>query len=84
LKVEISSVNPPSPAPPSDQKPSMMNYVNHYGNYSAEIFSFHTGGANMAFGDASVRFISEAIDEGAIISILTAQDGDLVDDALLQ
>lgn len=84
LKVEISSVNPPSPPPPSDQKPSMMNYVNYYGNYGAEMFSFHTGGANVAFGDGTVRFISEAIDEGAIISILTAQDGDLVDDALLQ
>lgn len=84
LKVEISSANPPSPPPPFDVPPSMMNYVNHYDKYGAEIYSFHTGGANFAFGDGTVRFINEAVDENALISILTAQDGDIVDDSALQ
>jgi prepilin-type processing-associated H-X9-DG protein len=69
----------------------MMNFTHGYGaeqpNSSqpgSEIYSFHSGGANMAFGDAAVRFISDSVDENALLSILTAQDRDLVDSSLLQ
>jgi prepilin-type N-terminal cleavage/methylation domain-containing protein/prepilin-type processing-associated H-X9-DG protein len=84
LLVEVSSLNPPSPMPPSDARPNMMNYINHFGNVGAEIYSFHSGGANFAFGDATVRFIADSVSEDALISLITAQNGDVVDDALMQ
>jgi prepilin-type N-terminal cleavage/methylation domain-containing protein len=84
LMVDVSSLNPPSPSPSADVRPSMMNYFNHFNNYGAEIYSFHSGGANLAFGDATVRFIADSVSEDALISIITAQNGDVVDDALLQ
>jgi prepilin-type N-terminal cleavage/methylation domain-containing protein/prepilin-type processing-associated H-X9-DG protein len=92
LTVNISSSVPPTGIPmPPEARPAMMNFTNGFGaeqpNSSqpgSEIYSFHSGGANMAFGDAAVRFISDSVDENALLSILTAQDRDLVDSSLLQ
>ena len=90
LRVNVSSTVPATGAPvPPDAKPAMMNFINGFGTEQQnqpgpEIYSFHDGGAHCAFGDGTVRFVSEAIDEGALVSIFTAQDGDVVDDALLQ
>ena len=41
----------------------MINLVNGGGNEGSEIYSFHTGGGLFVFGDASVRYIREEIDE---------------------
>ena len=68
---------------PKMLKPSAINFINSYGDVGPEIYSFHSGGANFAFGDATVRFIADSVSEDALISIITAQDGDVVDDALL-
>ena len=35
-------------------------------------------------GDATVRFIADTISDDALVSILTAQDGDVVDSALFE
>jgi prepilin-type N-terminal cleavage/methylation domain-containing protein/prepilin-type processing-associated H-X9-DG protein len=85
LILEVSSVTPPPPGLPNPKmlKPSAINFINSYGDVGPEIYSFHSGGANFAFGDATVRFIADSVSEDALISIITAQDGDVVDDALL-
>jgi prepilin-type N-terminal cleavage/methylation domain-containing protein len=90
LRVNVSSRVPATGVPvPADAKPAMMNFINGFGieqqnQPGPEIYSFHDGGAHCAFGDGTVRFVSETIDDAALLSILTAQDGDVVDDAVLQ
>jgi len=41
------------------------------------IFSFHPSGANVAFGDGSVRFISESTDQEIVIALITRAEGDV-------
>jgi prepilin-type N-terminal cleavage/methylation domain-containing protein/prepilin-type processing-associated H-X9-DG protein len=97
LRVNVCSTVPAPAIPyplesdgtPKKIPPSMINFINGFGSElqnqpGPEIYSFHSGGANLAFGDAAVRFISDTVSEEALLSILTAQDGDVVDDALLQ
>ncbi|MCL2347722.1 MAG: DUF1559 domain-containing protein [Planctomycetaceae bacterium] len=43
-----------------------------------EIYSFHAGGANFAYGDATVRFQSETIDPELFVSLFTCCAGDTV------
>jgi prepilin-type processing-associated H-X9-DG protein len=86
LRVDTSSMTPPPQGLPNPKqvRPNMVNFVNHFGNTGAEIYSLHPGGANFAFGDATVRFIADSVSEDALISLITAQNGDVVDDALMQ
>jgi prepilin-type N-terminal cleavage/methylation domain-containing protein len=85
LRVDVCSMTPPPNGLPVQQvRPNMVNFVNHFGNTGAEIYSLHPGGANFAFGDATVRFIADSVSEDALISLITAQNGDVVDDALMQ
>jgi prepilin-type N-terminal cleavage/methylation domain-containing protein/prepilin-type processing-associated H-X9-DG protein len=44
----------------------------------AEVFSFHTGGANILFGDGSVDFISETTDVDTFVSLITRAADDVV------
>jgi prepilin-type processing-associated H-X9-DG protein len=44
----------------------------------AEIYSFHTGGANMLFGDGSVSFIGENTDVDTFVSLITRAAEDVV------
>lgn len=46
----------------------------HFDDFSSR----HTGGAQFALGDGSVRFISENIDEGVYKSLATIQGGEIV------
>lgn len=50
--------------------------INHTNNIS--IYSFHTGMANVALGDGSVRSLSENISLDVIIGLLTAQNSEVV------
>ena len=43
-----------------------------------EIFSFHNGGCNFAFGDGSVRFESEQISPQVFVALFTRAGGDIV------
>jgi prepilin-type N-terminal cleavage/methylation domain-containing protein/prepilin-type processing-associated H-X9-DG protein len=41
------------------------------------IYSFHTNGANFAFSDGSVRFLSTSISLKTLVALLTAKSGDV-------
>jgi prepilin-type N-terminal cleavage/methylation domain-containing protein len=45
-------------------------------NNNNEIYSFHPGGVNLVMGDASVRFVAEAIDPEVFVSQFTANGGE--------
>ena len=89
VNVIAGPIPPGLPNPKQLAQAAMMNFINGYGTEQGnqpgpEIYSFHSGGANLAFGDAAVRFVTESVSDEVLLSILTAQDGDVVDDALLQ
>jgi prepilin-type N-terminal cleavage/methylation domain-containing protein/prepilin-type processing-associated H-X9-DG protein len=44
-----------------------------------EVYSFHTGGANMLFGDGSVRFIRDTIAAETFAALTTKATGEVVD-----
>jgi prepilin-type N-terminal cleavage/methylation domain-containing protein/prepilin-type processing-associated H-X9-DG protein len=46
-------------------------------NNNNEVYSFHTGGVNMVFGDASVRFVAENISPEVFVSQFTANGHDV-------
>jgi prepilin-type processing-associated H-X9-DG protein len=48
-------------------------------NNSNEIYSFHPGGANFAYGDGSVRFHDQMISAEAFVSLFTRAGADSVD-----
>jgi prepilin-type processing-associated H-X9-DG protein len=43
------------------------------------IFSFHSGGANVAMADASVRFLSEGVSPAVVAALLTREGGEAID-----
>jgi prepilin-type processing-associated H-X9-DG protein len=47
-------------------------------NNNNEIYSFHTGGVNMVFGDGAVRFVAETIHPEVFVSQFTANGADVV------
>ena len=47
-------------------------------NNSNEVYSFHTGGANVVFGDGSVRFFKENISIGIVAAVITKSNGEVV------
>ena len=66
--------------------PCVMNCSNarvKYGDptqYSAGLYSFHTGGAQVLLCDGSVRFLSQNIDNRTMIALVSAQGGEVVGD----
>lgn len=45
-----------------------------------EIFSFHTGGAQVLLGDGSARFLSESLDYKTLRALVTPNGGELIGD----
>lgn len=56
----------------SNQGTCLINCTN-----DSEIYSFHTGGASMLFGDGSVQFVAASIDARALIALCTRDQGDI-------
>jgi prepilin-type N-terminal cleavage/methylation domain-containing protein len=50
---------------------------------SGGIYSFHAGGAHVAFGDASVRFLNEKIDIAILAALVTRNQNELFDEKLV-
>lgn len=53
--------------------PYMINRIN-----VSEVFSFHTGGAQVALADGSVRFVSENIDTTMFVGLCTRSGGEVL------
>lgn len=51
-------------------------YVMNTNNLQGDVYSFHTHGANVAFADASVRFLKENISIETMAAIVTARGGE--------
>jgi prepilin-type N-terminal cleavage/methylation domain-containing protein/prepilin-type processing-associated H-X9-DG protein len=47
-------------------------------NLQGDIYSFHTGGANIAFADGSVRFVSESITIQTLAALVTARGNEVL------
>ena len=67
-----SAYNPQTNAAPL-VGPCMVNCIN-----DKEIYSFHTGGANVVMGDGSVRFISASMPIEIALSYLTRARGEVI------
>jgi prepilin-type processing-associated H-X9-DG protein len=64
---------------------SAFPYPAPYGsNGTAEAFAFHPGGANFAFGDASVHFLNESIDIRVFARLVTRKGREVTSEAELQ
>jgi prepilin-type N-terminal cleavage/methylation domain-containing protein/prepilin-type processing-associated H-X9-DG protein len=48
-------------------------------NQQGDIYSFHTGGANIAFADGSVRFVRATITINTLAALVTKAGGEVVD-----
>ena len=64
-------------ASPAGGPPSCPWTVNNCGVFE-EIFSFHPGGANVALGDGSVRFLKESLNPAVLRAIITPRGGEFV------
>ena len=47
------------------------------GNNNGEIYSFHTGGANVVFADGSVHFLNANMTPAAFAALITARGGEV-------
>ena len=54
--------------------PCVMNCNNLQG----DVYSFHTGGANIAFADGSVRFVKDSISIATMAALVTKGSGEVV------
>jgi prepilin-type N-terminal cleavage/methylation domain-containing protein/prepilin-type processing-associated H-X9-DG protein len=47
------------------------------GNNNGELYSFHTGGANVVFADGSVHFLTTSMSPAAFAALVTARGGEV-------
>jgi prepilin-type N-terminal cleavage/methylation domain-containing protein/prepilin-type processing-associated H-X9-DG protein len=47
-------------------------------NNQTDIYSFHTGGANIAFADGSVRFVSQSVNITTLAALVTKAGGEII------
>ena len=57
------------------QGPCVVNCNNQQG----DIYSFHSGGANVAFADGHVVFMNDSLDINVLVSLVTRGGGEVVD-----
>jgi prepilin-type N-terminal cleavage/methylation domain-containing protein/prepilin-type processing-associated H-X9-DG protein len=57
---------------------SATSAINSTNYEQSSLFSFHTGGVNVALADGSVRFISENIDNFTLVALLSRDQGEVV------
>ena len=79
----------PGPCPMNctngDDVGSLAFPLPYYGTEgTSEIYSFHTGGANIGFGDGSVRFVSQNINIRELAKFVTRDGGDVLVDTIEQ
>ncbi|MDY3555027.1 DUF1559 domain-containing protein [Gemmata sp. JC717] len=48
------------------------------GDNAGDIYSFHTGGANVLMGDGSVRFLVQSVDVNTVSALFTRSGGEVV------
>jgi prepilin-type processing-associated H-X9-DG protein len=48
-------------------------------NLAGDIYAFHSGGANIAFADGSVRFVAQSINITTLAALVTKAGGEVVD-----
>jgi prepilin-type N-terminal cleavage/methylation domain-containing protein len=86
--VPTASIGSPLVQPPSDANLSAKNRGTHFQPGTAgisgtvgtsEVYSFHVGGANVVFGDNSVKFVSEQIDIREFAKLVTRDGGETAD-----
>jgi prepilin-type processing-associated H-X9-DG protein len=65
-------------SPTADKADCGITSVMNCDNFD-QIYSFHSGGANIVFGDGSVNFLNESIDVDVIISMITRGANDTVE-----
>jgi prepilin-type processing-associated H-X9-DG protein len=54
---------------------SQVNSTNHIA-----IYSFHTGGANVATADGAAHFLKEQTDPAVVLALLTRAGGEVIRD----
>jgi prepilin-type processing-associated H-X9-DG protein len=72
-RISIGGFNPSNPSDPYG--PCAVNCVN-----DKEIYSFHTGGANLVMGDGSVRFLKATVTLDVALQLLTRARGEVLQD----
>jgi prepilin-type processing-associated H-X9-DG protein len=69
----------PGPMPTDIASRCPLTTVMNCDNYKG-VYSFHSGGCNVVFGDGSVSFIKEDVDADTFISLITRGGGDQAGD----
>lgn len=72
-RISFRDYKPDGTASNASLDPCLVNCFGGAGG--SNLFSFHTGGAHVAMGDGSVRFVSENIDFYIVCRLATCQDG---------
>ncbi len=70
-RLQIGGFNPAAPDDPVG--PCAVNCVNH-----KEIYSFHTGGANVVMADGSVHFLKQSTTLDVVLQLLTRARGEVI------
>ena len=77
-RIGLARYSTPYPAAGPDSNDNGINKVNNNAANNDEIFSFHPGGANVLFGDGSVKFLKESASVVVIRNLVTPKGGEVI------
>ncbi len=77
-RIGLARYGTPYPAAGPDPADNNINKVNNNAANNDEIFSFHPGGANVLFGDGSVRFLKESTSLVVLRGLVTPKGGEVI------